>query len=84
MASGNFQVEEMQKHLKNIEQEINALKKLIQARLGGGGWGEEIEAIRAELIKEGFDEELIRLVGTASLREEDYKKEIRGVISGRL
>jgi len=45
---------------------------------------EKIEGLRQRLIDEGFDEELVPLVGTIPLREEDYKEEIREAISERL
>jgi hypothetical protein len=43
----------------------------------------QIQELRKQLIAEGFDERLVRLVGTVPLRKDDYKEEIRDVIYER-
>ncbi len=76
---------EIQRHLENIERELAALRKLIGTPLEIQDTEDEtrIQELRERLLKEGMDEELVRLVGTVSLRNEDYKEEIRAVICER-
>ena len=42
-----------------------------------------IQELREQLLKEGLDEKLVRLVGTVPLENNDYKEEIRAVIHER-
>ena len=39
-----------------------------------------IQELREQLLKEGLDERLVRLVGTVPLENNDYKEEIWAVI----
>lgn len=81
----DVQIQEIQRHLSNIEREIAELKRLITRSKGGEPKSaEKLEILRQRLTDESFDEELVLLVGIIPLREEDYKKEIREAISERL
>ena len=85
MSAEDVQIQEVQRHLSNIEREIAELKRLITVPREGESMGpEKLEILRQRLINEGFDEELVPLVGTIPLREEVYKEEIREAISERL
>lgn len=82
MHAEGVHVKEIERHLSNIEREIAELKRLIagadQGELAGA---EQLGTLRQQLIDEGFDEELVLLVGTIPPREENYKKEIQQAIS---
>ncbi len=85
MDSEHFDTREIQRHLENIERELAALRKLIGTPLEAQDTEDEtrIQELREQLLKEGLDEELVQLVGTVPLRNEDYKEEIRSVIYER-
>ena len=85
MGSTYFDVREIRKHLENIERELATLKKLIGTSLETQGTEDEvrIHELRKQLLNEGLDEELVRLVGTVPLENNDYKEEIRTVIYER-
>jgi hypothetical protein len=80
---------QMQKHLENIERELAALKRLLETTSRDKGpveaevRGKDIESLKRELRQEGFDEDLLQLVGTVPLRQKEYKEEIRAAISAR-
>lgn len=80
---------QMQKHLENIERELAALKKLLETTSRDEGpvkaevGGKDIESLKRELRQEGFDEDLLQLVGTVPLRRKEYKEEIRAAISAK-
>jgi hypothetical protein len=60
------------------------MKRLIAGPKEGKSMGpEKLKTLQQRLIDEGFDEELVLLVGIIPLRE-DYKKEIQEAISERL
>jgi len=85
MDSTHLDIQEVRKHLENIERELAMLKKLIEAPVQTQEDKDEarIREIRKKLLDEGFDEELVRLVGTVPLLHDDYKEEIRAVIYER-
>lgn len=76
------QIQEIHRHLNNIEREVTQLKKLVAGsdRLTSA---KQLKLLRRQLIVEGFEEELVQLVGIIPLRKDDYKKEIREAISER-
>ncbi len=85
MDSEHSDTREIQRHLENIERELAALRKLIGAPLEAQDTEDEtrIQELREQLLKEGLDEKLVRLVGTVPLENNDYKEEIRAVIYER-
>jgi hypothetical protein len=85
MDSEYFDTREIQRHLENIERELAALRKLIGTPLEAQDTEDEtrIQELREQLLKEGLDEKLVRLVGTVPLENNDYKEEIRAVIHER-
>lgn len=85
MEVGHFDVQRVREHLKNIERELAILKELIEtpSEAQADRDDSEIQKLRKRLIDEGFDEELVQLVGTVPLRNSDYKEEIRAVIYER-
>jgi len=68
----------VKRHMKNIEKEFTQLKKLMEVLTS-----QHIQALRKELVEEGFDKALVELVGSVLVWEEDYNKDIRRVISQR-
>lgn len=76
-------MQEIQRHIGNIEREIAKLKELIGRPKEDESQQAELVRLRRQLVEEGLDEELIRLVGTLPIRNEDYKEEIRQAISAR-
>jgi len=77
------QIQEIQRHLNNIEREVTELKKLVARPIKPAN-AKQLELLRHQLIAEGFEEELVQLVGVIPLRERAYKKEILDAISERL
>ena len=68
----------IERRLRNIEREFVELKKLMKVLTS-----QHIQALRKELIEEGFDKALVELVGSVPAWDEDYKEDIRRVISLR-
>ena len=81
----HLNIQEVRKHLENIERELTMLKKLVETPAEKQETKDEarIRELRKRLIDEGFDEELVQLVGTVPLLHDDYKEEIRAVIYER-
>lgn len=69
---------QMQKHLRNIEKEFAQFKKLTTVFTS-----QHIKALRKELLEEGYDEVLVELVGSVPVWEENYREDIRRMISER-
>lgn len=61
------------------------MRKLIGTPLEVQDTGDEtrIQELREQLLKEGMDEKLVRLVGTVPLKNSDYKEEILAIIHER-
>lgn len=76
-------MQEIQRHIRNIEREIAKLKELIGRAKEDESQQAELVRLRQQLVEEGLDEKLVRLVGTLPIRNEDYKEEIRQAISAR-
>lgn len=68
----------IERHLRNIEREFAQVKKFMEILTS-----QYIQALRKELAEEGFDKMLVELVGSVPVWEEDYKEDIRRVISQR-
>ena len=85
MDSTHLDIQEVRKHLENIERELAMLKKLIEApaQTQESKDEERIRELRKQLLDEGLDERLVQLVGTVPLLHDDYKEEIRAVIYER-
>jgi hypothetical protein len=85
MDSTHLDIQEVRKHLENIERELVMLKKLIEvpAQTQENKDEERIRELRKQLLDEGLDERLVQLVGTVPLIHDDYKEEIRAVIYER-
>ena len=85
MDSTHLDIQEVRKHLENIERELAMLKKLIEApaQTQESKDEERIRELRKQLLDEGLDERLVQLVGTVPLIHDDYKEEIRAVIYER-
>ena len=85
MDSTHLDIQEVRKHLENIERELVMLKKLIEApaQVQESKDEERIRELRKQLLDEGLDERLVQLVGTVPLIHDDYKEEIRAVIYER-
>lgn len=82
MRAKGAQIQEIHRHLNSIEREVKELKKLI-AGPGKPTNAKQLELLRQQLLAEGFEEELVQLVGIIPLRKEDYKKQIREAIFER-
>ena len=80
-----YEIKKLQEHLGNIEREISILKKLIESTVEAKEHANEkrIHELRQKLISNGLDEEIVMLVGTIPLYNEDYKDEIRKVLYER-
>ena len=85
MGSKHFDIQKVLEHIKNLEQELGFLKELVGVTLETQEGGNEarIQKLREQLIDEGLDKELVRLVGTVPLHRDSYKEEIRTVIYER-
>jgi hypothetical protein len=85
MDSTHLDIQEVRKHLENIERELAMLKKLVgtPAETQEDKDKTRIRELRKQLLDEGLDERLVRLVGTVPLLHDDYKEEIRAVIYER-
>lgn len=85
MDSGYFNIQEIRKHLEGLERELIILKRLLEtpAKAQGDENEKQIQELREQLISEGFDKELVQLVGTVPLYNIDYKEEIRNLIYER-
>ena len=85
MGNEYLDIQEIRKHLDNLEQELVTLKKLIglPPEIQDTENEARIQELRKQLIDEGLDEELVQLVGTIPLKHDDYKEEIRAVIYER-
>jgi hypothetical protein len=85
MDSTHLDIQGVRKHLENIERELTMLKKLVGTSTETQEDKDEtrIRELRKQLLDEGFDEELVQLVGTVPLLHDDYKEEIRAVIYER-
>jgi predicted DNA-binding antitoxin AbrB/MazE fold protein len=77
--------QELRHIIENLERELTTLKKLIETSEETQKIKNEerIQKLRKQLIDEGWDEELVQLVGTVPLRIDNYKEEIRNVVYER-
>ncbi len=81
----SYDIQKLREHLGNIERELSMLKKLVEssAETKEHANEERIQELRRKLISNGLDEEIVMLVGTIPLYNEDYKDEIRNVLYER-
>jgi hypothetical protein len=82
MESVFLDIQKVQEHLENLEKEIGILKKLIESSLETRN-ERRIHELRKKLLNDGLDEEIVMLVGTIPLYNENYKDDIRTVICER-
>ncbi len=82
MDFSNFDIQKALKHIENLERGLTTLKTLIETPEETQKIKNEtrIRKLRKQLLDEGWDEELVQLVGTVPLRRDNYKEEIRTVI----
>jgi len=82
MELNNLDIKKIQEHLANLEKEITIIKELIGISTEISS-DNQIREIRERLIREGIDEDLVSLVGTIPIYDDDYKKDIYLAISER-
>lgn len=85
MGYTHLDIQEIRKHLENIERELAVLRNLVGVSTKTQEDKEEarIQELRKQLLGKGYDEELVQLVGTVPLIHDDYKEEIRAVVCER-
>jgi len=85
MHLSNFDIQKVQRQIENLELELTALKKLLKpfGKTKKSKGKKKIQNLRKQLMNEGFDEELVQLVGTVPIYQDDYKEEIRNLIYER-
>lgn len=86
MHLSNFDIQKVQRQIENLELELTALKKLLKpfGEAKKSKRKKRIQKLRKQLMNEGFDGELVQLVGTVPIYRDDYKEEVRNLIYERV